>query len=123
MLQAVLRGSFLCQVEAPDLVTETEETIRWLDMPEAWIVALLVLPLVIAFVAFFYKREKPVGNPGWRWALGGLRLLVLTLALLVLANPVRTCRRLRLGRRVPPRVQVHHDIRAGKVQSRAARRE
>ena len=89
MLQAILRGSFLCQVETPDLVTETEETIRWLDMPEAWIVALLILPLVIAFVAFFYKREKPVGNPRWRWTLGGLRLLVLTLALLILANPVR----------------------------------
>ena len=89
MLPTMPGGHFLCQAEVPDLVTETEETIRWLEMPEAWIVALLIIPLVVAFVGFFYKREKPVGNPGWRWTLGGLRVLVLVLALLMLAQPVR----------------------------------
>ena len=73
----ILPWNLLCQGEVVDLVTETEETVRWLDMPPAWIVVLLILPLVFAFVGFFYKREKPVGNPRWRWALGGLRVLVL----------------------------------------------
>jgi len=85
----ILPWNLLCQGEVVDLVTETEETVRWLDMPPAWIVVLLILPLVFAFVGFFYKREKPVGNPRWRWALGGLRVLVLAMALLMLAEPVR----------------------------------
>ena len=58
MLQAVLRGSFLCQVEAPDLVTETEETIRWLDMPEAWIVALLVLANPVRQTKTYERRDS-----------------------------------------------------------------
>ena len=89
MSTGILPASFLCQGGAADLVTETEETIRWLEMPEAWVVVLLILPLLVAFVGFFYKREKPVGNPRWRWALGALRLLVVALALLMLARPVR----------------------------------
>ena len=80
MTTGILPASFLCQGGAADLVTETEETIRWLEMPEAWGVVLLILPLLVAFVGFFYKREKPVGNPRWRWALGALRLLVVALA-------------------------------------------
>ncbi len=89
MTTGILPASFLCQGGAAELVTETEETIRWLEMPDAWVVVLLILPLLVVFVGFFYKREKPVGNPRWRWALGALRLLVVALALLMLARPVR----------------------------------
>ena len=89
MTTGILPANFLCQAGAADLVTETEETIRWLEMPDAWVVVLLILPLLVVFVGFFYKREKPVGNPRWRWALGALRLLVVALALLMLARPVR----------------------------------
>lgn len=84
----LLTGSCLAQA-GPKPGTVMEETTRWLEMPEPWIVVLVILPLLIGWITFFYKREKPVGNPGWRWALGALRFLVLALALLMIAQPVR----------------------------------
>ena len=80
-------GCFAQAGAQPGLVTE--EKIRWLEMPEPWVVVLVILPLVVGWVTFFYKREKPVGNPRWRWTLGALRFLVLVLALLMIAQPVR----------------------------------
>lgn len=88
MLAGILTGSCTAQA-APQPGTVMEETIRWLEMPEPWIVVLVILPLLVGWIIFFYKREKPVGNPQWRWALGALRFLVLALALLMIAQPVR----------------------------------
>ncbi len=88
MLAAFFMGICLAQAGSqPGIVTE--EKIRWLEMPEPWVVVLVILPLLIGWITFFYKREKPVGKPGWRWTLGALRFLVLALALLMIAQPVR----------------------------------
>ena len=69
--------------------TEIEESIRWLRMPPAWLIVLVVVPLVIAFVVFFYKRENPSGSRAWRWLLAALRVAVIGMALLLLTQPVR----------------------------------
>ncbi len=70
----------------------TEEKISWLEMPEPWVVVLVILPLLIGWTTFFYRREKPVGNPRWRWTLGALRFLVLVLALLMIAARAETAK-------------------------------
>ncbi len=77
--------------------SQVEESFRWLRLPPAWVVVLVILPLVVAFVVFFYRRENPaVGtgprgsdSAGWRWGLGILRVLVLLAVLAMLAQPVQ----------------------------------
>ena len=69
--------------------SEIVEALRWLRMPPAWTVVLLILPFVIGFVAFFYRRERPTGSGAWKWVLGALRVVAISIALLMLAQPVR----------------------------------
>ena len=56
MLAAFFMGICLAQAGSqPGIVTE--EKIRWLEMPEPWVVVLVILPLLIGWITFFYKRE------------------------------------------------------------------
>ena len=81
--EAALRGD----VEAA-LRGDVEEALRWLELPPAWVVALVIVPCVAAFVAYFYRRERATGSSAWKWVLGGLRFTSIGLALLMLAQPV-----------------------------------
>lgn len=72
-----------------DTAVQVEEELRWLHLPAAWIVVLIVVPLVVAYVTFFYRREVPIGRGAWRGWLAGLRCAVILLALAMLAEPVR----------------------------------
>lgn len=77
-------GALVAQAGARDV----EETLRWLRLPPPWLSALVILPLVIGFVWFFYRRERPSGGSGWKWLLGAIRVAVLVVALAMLAQPV-----------------------------------
>ena len=67
------------------------ESLRLLDMPPAWIVVLVVLPLFFGVTWIGYGREA-ISN-GVRMVLSGLRLCAFVLLFLVLARPVIVERR------------------------------
>lgn len=71
--------------------TGVRETFRLLDIPEAWIVVLVVLPLC-ALVAWLAYRSEDLA-PGPRATLVVLRFLALVLLAAVLARPVFVERR------------------------------
>ena len=68
--------------------TQVEEVFRWERLPPAWIIALLILPLIALYAAFFYRREAISGGSEWRWGLGGVRFLVILSVLAMLARPL-----------------------------------
>ncbi|QDU84632.1 hypothetical protein Pla163_17430 [Planctomycetes bacterium Pla163] len=59
--------------------------LRWLDLPPAWVVGLVVLPALFA-LAWFCYRSEPV-RPGVRWTLTGLRFAALVAVAAILARP------------------------------------
>jgi len=75
----------------PESGTGVRETFRLLDIPEAWIVVLVVLPLC-ALVAWLAYRSEDLA-PGPRAMLVVLRFLALVLLAAVLARPVFVERR------------------------------
>jgi uncharacterized membrane protein len=79
---------FLAQRIEP---TGLEESLRLLDLPPAWVVVLVVLPLLGAAAWIGYAREN-LGR-GMRLTLVALRLAAFVLLGLVLARPVRVERR------------------------------
>jgi uncharacterized membrane protein len=62
------------------------ESLRFLDLPEAWVLVLVILPLAAAVAWVGYRRESL--PPVARWCLVGLRLCALLLLLAVLFRPV-----------------------------------
>ena len=68
------------------------ETFRLLDLPELWVVVLLILPAV-ALVSWLAYRSEPSLSSGARTTLSLLRFCALTLLVLVLFRPVLVERR------------------------------
>lgn len=64
-----------------------EEVFRWDGLPPAWVVVLVVIPLVVLLVTWVYRRESPSGNPAWRWVLAVPRVLVILAVLAMIARP------------------------------------
>ncbi len=64
-----------------------ERFFEWGSLPPAWVIFLLVVPLVVFVVGFFYRRERPVGSAPARWILGGLRAAAILAVLAILAQP------------------------------------
>ena len=56
---------------------QMEETFRFLAIPDAWIVGLLILPAAIAFAWWCYGGLKRL-EPRTRWLLSALRGLALS---------------------------------------------
>lgn len=81
----------LLPIASADVGTGVRETFRLLDLPEAWIVALIVLPLCAAIAWIAYRSEDL--NPGPRATLVALRFLALLLLAAVLCRPVFVQRR------------------------------
>ena len=67
------------------------ESLRLLDLPPAWVVVLVVLPLFFFIAWIGYGREAL--SSGTRWVLSGLRVTALLLLFIVLARPVIVERR------------------------------
>jgi uncharacterized membrane protein len=71
--------------------TGVEETLRLLDLPEMWVVVLVVLPLFAGLAWLGYARENL--SRAMRALLLGLRFAAFVLLGIVLARPVRVERR------------------------------
>lgn len=62
--------------------------IRWQAMPKAWVIVLVLLPLVMLIPGYFYKRENQTAPGGARLALSIIRSLLISLLLLALFQPI-----------------------------------
>ena len=72
--------------EAPAQGTGLRESLRLLDLPEMWVVVLVILPLFALICWLGYRGERL--STAWRFFLSGLRFLALAILLLVLFRPV-----------------------------------
>lgn len=72
-----------------EATTQIEERFRFLHLPPPWIIVLLVVPLVILFVGFFYRREQAPTRETWRWGPALIRVLVILAVLAMLGQPVQ----------------------------------
>ena len=61
--------------------------LRWEALPPLWLIVLVIMPLLVLSVRFFYRREA--GLVGWRLRLlmGGLRIVAILLVLVALWGP------------------------------------
>ena len=76
------------QTAAQDAGLDTSrESFRLLDLPDAWVVVMVLVPAALAISALAYWRE-PISRRARGW-LGGLRFLSILLLMTVLARPVR----------------------------------
>jgi hypothetical protein len=80
----------------PILAQAVETTVReytWINPIPAWVIFLVLLPVLVAFAVFIYRRELPRGPRPLGWVLSGLRVLALLAIIALLAGPVlRTTR-------------------------------
>lgn len=60
----------------------------WRNMPETWLLALVIIPLILFIPYFFYKREGKNISGIARFALGCLRSLIIFIILLILFQPI-----------------------------------
>jgi hypothetical protein len=66
----------------------TREALEWLRAPPAWVLLLVILPLVLFLVVSIYRRERISGARHRRWILGALRVVILLAVIAMLAEPV-----------------------------------
>jgi len=83
-----LGGGMFWILDASQALETTVREFRWLRLPPAWVVFLVVVPLVLGFAAFFYRREKASGGKVARYLLMGLRSAIVLGVLAMLAEPV-----------------------------------
>jgi uncharacterized membrane protein len=79
----------------------TRSTLRWLDAPPAWITGLVLLPLLVAIVAWTYRRD-PTLTSRQKLTLALLRVVGLILILLASFRPA-----LEITRNLKVRTEVH----------------
>ncbi len=80
---------------------ETRSTLRWLDLPEAWVIGLLIVPALVALVWWSYRRENAL-TLTQRTALVSFRLLALAVILIASFRPAQE-----LTRNLKVRTEVH----------------
>ena len=83
--------AFLQDVADAGAQSGLRESLRFLDMPPAWVVVLVVLPLFLGVTWLGYGRESLKSST--RLLLSGLRMAAFLLLFLVLARPVIVERR------------------------------
>ena len=62
----------------------TEQTFVFQDGPEPWVFFLVILPAVVLFSVYFYRRERAPMSARARALLIGLRCLILVLVFLLI---------------------------------------
>ncbi len=72
-------------------VAGLSESVRLLDLPPAWVIVLVILPLFGAVTWIGYSRETLTQTV--RWILSGLRISAFLVLLVVLSRPVRVAQR------------------------------
>jgi hypothetical protein len=67
---------------------DVEKTLHMAAMPELWVVVLVLVPAVVAAVAFCYRRERGTLDRASRWTLAAIRVAILLLILFLLFHPI-----------------------------------
>ncbi len=67
-----------------------ETRIEWLGAPDAWVIALLVIPAIFFGVWWVYAGERGKLTTSGRWILGALRFLVILTIVAILFRPTLT---------------------------------
>ncbi|MBI2920344.1 MAG: hypothetical protein HYY18_04590 [Planctomycetes bacterium] len=62
--------------------------IRWQALPKAWVLILILLPLVLLVPGFFYKRENQTAGGGSRFLLSVVRSALIAILLCALFQPI-----------------------------------
>jgi len=70
------------------LLANVERSLTMANMPELWVVVLVVVPLVVFAVTALYRREKGRLTPWTRGALTAVRVTLILLVLFLLFQPV-----------------------------------
>ncbi len=70
------------------LLGDVERSVHFADMPELWVVVLVVIPAVILVISTLYRREKGNLDSLSRGALAAIRVALVFLVLFVLFQPV-----------------------------------
>lgn len=83
---------------------ETREvtSYRFLDMPPAWVIALIIVPAIIVLVTFVYRREGSTAPPRMRLICGILRGLAFAMLFLFLFRPVKEVHEVEVEKSVVP---------------------
>ncbi len=68
--------------------TREVTTFKFLDLPPAWIIALVIVPMVLGLCALVYRNEGSTISNRARWICGGLRVLAFAMLFLFLFRPV-----------------------------------
>lgn len=69
---------------------DADWTVTWQHMPPAWVLFLVIIPIVVAAVALLYRRERQDVSTASKVVLTILRAALLLLTLLLLMGPVLT---------------------------------
>ncbi len=86
-MEALLKRLPLNLMQTGDAV-RTEQTFSFQDGPEPWVFFLLILPAVLFFTIYFYRKEKAEISTKARSLLIALRCVLLILVFLFLFRPV-----------------------------------
>ncbi|MGE4620102.1 MAG: hypothetical protein AAEJ04_09875 [Planctomycetota bacterium] len=70
--------------------TRVETRIEWLAAPEAWVIAVIIVPILIAISVWGYKGDQGHLKGGSRFILSALRFLVLLVLVVILFRPTLT---------------------------------
>ncbi len=81
---------------ASDIVETTR--VEFLALPPVWVIVLVILPALVLYCRWAYRREPRTGS-AW-WVPAALRGLVLLLLAAFLAHPVRSTQRVRVEKPV-----------------------
>ncbi len=70
--------------------TRVETRVEWLAAPEAWVIAIIIIPILIAISVWGYRGDQGSARGASRWLLISLRFLVLLVLVVILFRPTLT---------------------------------
>ncbi|HUR38737.1 MAG TPA: hypothetical protein VM222_04565, partial [Planctomycetota bacterium] len=80
----------LLGIDRVQISRDADWSITWQHMPPAWVLFLVIIPIVVAAVALLYRRERQDVSTATKVVLTVLRACLLLLTLLLLMGPVLT---------------------------------
>ncbi|MEC9475510.1 MAG: hypothetical protein VX764_00580 [Planctomycetota bacterium] len=70
--------------------TRVETRVEWLAAPEAWVIAIIIIPILIGISVWGYRGDQGSARGASRWLLISLRFLVLLVLVVILFRPTLT---------------------------------
>lgn len=80
--------AWLLGIDPGQIPTGSEWGIAWRNLPELWVIFLVLLPFVLVATTWIYRHEGNSATRGAKVLLGALRAFVLVLLLVILFEPV-----------------------------------